>query len=77
MFLNSFSKPCLTPVSYLQPRALICDHLYSVKLAAAARTSPHLVDFDALPDDIKEYDRQAVRSIPRLVSLIGQEIKRQ
>lgn len=41
-----------------------------------ARTSPYLVEYDVLPEEIKEYDRQAVRNILRLVGLIGQEIRR-
>ncbi|MCL4693435.1 MAG: hypothetical protein KJ060_13115, partial [Candidatus Hydrogenedentes bacterium] len=31
------------------------------------RQSPYLVPYDELPDAIKEYDRSAVRNIPRLV----------
>lgn len=33
----------------------------------AKRRSPYLVAYDALPDAIKEYDRDTVRNIPRLV----------
>lgn len=38
------------------------------------RTSPHLVDWAELPDDIKEYDREAVRNIPQLLERIGEKI---
>lgn len=41
-----------------------------------ARTSPYLVDWQDLPDAIKEYDRQAVRDLPRLLQLIGEKIYR-
>lgn len=43
---------------------------------AARKTSPWLVDYDALPDAIREYDREAVRNIPRLVQLSGRKIVR-
>ena len=37
----------------------------------AARTSPHLVGWAALSEDIKDYDRSAVINIPGLVSCAG------
>lgn len=40
------------------------------------RISPYLVSWDELPDDIKEYDREAVRNIPRLLQLVGQCVYR-
>ena len=36
-----------------------------------AKTSPYLVDYDELPDDVKELDRDAVRNIPALAARIG------
>lgn len=41
------------------------------------RLSPYLVDWDRLPDDIKEYDRQAVRDIPHLLGLDDKKVYRQ
>lgn len=35
------------------------------------RVSPYLISWHRLPDDVRETDRQAVRSIPRLLSLVG------
>ncbi len=40
------------------------------------RRNPYLVPWDDLPDEIKEYDRQAVRNIPRLARLAGLRIYR-
>lgn len=40
------------------------------------RQSPYLVGWDALPDEVKEYDREPVRAIPRLLGLIGQKVYR-
>ena len=39
-----------------------------------AKTSPYLVSYDELPDDIKELDRDAVRNIPALASRIGMAV---
>jgi hypothetical protein len=35
------------------------------------RASPDLAGWSELPEAVKELDRQAVRSIPRLLSLVG------
>ncbi len=35
------------------------------------KTSPWLVGWDALPEEIREYDREAVRNIPHLVQMSG------
>jgi ppGpp synthetase/RelA/SpoT-type nucleotidyltranferase len=43
---------------------------------ANARTSPYLVEWVHLPDDVQEYDRQAVREIPELLAAIGLSIRR-
>ena len=37
----------------------------------ASKESPHLVPYDDLPEDIKEYDRAAVRGIPDFLGGIG------
>jgi hypothetical protein len=41
------------------------------------KTSPYLVDWQELSDDVREYDRQAVRQIPDLLALIGEKVYRQ
>lgn len=41
-----------------------------------AKTSPYLVDWDQLPDEIKEYDRDAVRQIPQLLDKVGAKVYR-
>jgi RyR domain len=40
------------------------------------KTSPWLVGWDALPEEIREYDREAVRNIPHLVELSGRRMVR-
>lgn len=40
------------------------------------KTSPWLIGWDKLPEEIREYDREAVRNIPRLVELSGRHIVR-
>jgi hypothetical protein len=40
------------------------------------RTTPYLVPFEELPDDIAEYDRVFVREIPRLLTLAGLQVVR-
>lgn len=40
------------------------------------KTSPWLVAWDALPDEIREYTRESVRHIPHLVQLSGRRIVR-
>lgn len=42
----------------------------------ARKVSPYLVSWEELPDNIRKYDREAVRSIPRLLSLTGRRIER-
>ncbi|MHB8766014.1 MAG: RyR domain-containing protein, partial [Deferrisomatales bacterium] len=42
----------------------------------AARVSPYLVPYEALAQDIQEYDRQAVRVIPRVLWGLGYEVYR-
>lgn len=40
------------------------------------KTSPWLVGWDALPEDIREKDCQAVRNIPHLVQMSGRRMVR-
>jgi hypothetical protein len=40
------------------------------------KISPYLVGWDELPEQVKEWDRQAVRAIPRLLARIGLEVRR-
>ena len=40
------------------------------------KTSPYLVDWEYIPDDIQEYDRDAVYAIPQLLAKAGFEIYR-
>jgi hypothetical protein len=40
------------------------------------KVTPYLVDWDQLPDDVKEYDRNAVRALPELLTFAGYEIVR-
>ncbi len=40
------------------------------------KISPYLVPWSELPDEIREYDRETVRSIPKLLSQVGVEIRR-
>jgi hypothetical protein len=42
----------------------------------ARKISPYLVSWEELPDNIREYDRETVRQIPHLLSLIGYRIER-
>jgi len=41
------------------------------------RKTPYLTDWDKLNEDIKEYDRDAVRNIPSVLELIGMKAIRQ
>ena len=43
---------------------------------AAKKTHPCLVPWEQLPEDIKKYDREAVRNIPHLVRMTGGRIHR-
>ena len=40
------------------------------------KTHPHLVSWEKLPDEVKEYDRQAVRAIPSVLAAAGYMIVR-
>lgn len=41
------------------------------------KVSPYLVSWADLPDDVREWDRQAVRNMPELLAKVGLEIRRQ
>ncbi len=38
------------------------------------RTNPYLTSWDQLPEEVKDYDRQAVLNIPNLLGKIGQKV---
>ena len=40
------------------------------------KTSPYLVPYDELADEVKEWDRRAVRPIPEVLALVGMEVRR-
>ncbi|MBN2450980.1 MAG: NAD-binding protein [Lentisphaeria bacterium] len=42
----------------------------------ARRRSPYLVEWERIPDPIREYDREAVRRIPALLALSGRKVCR-
>jgi hypothetical protein len=39
-----------------------------------AKTSPYIEDWESIPDDVKEYDREAVKNIPHLLKAMRQRI---
>lgn len=41
-----------------------------------SKTTPHLVSWEELSEDIREWDREAVRKIPHLLAQVGFEIRR-
>ena len=40
------------------------------------KTSPYLVPWSDLPDDVKEWDRETVRKIPEILAGVGLEVHR-
>jgi hypothetical protein len=40
------------------------------------KISPYLVGWDQLPENVKEWDREPVRAIPKLLESVGLEIRR-
>lgn len=40
------------------------------------KTSPYLVPWDQLPENVKEYDRNTVRNLPAFLAEVGFEVKR-
>jgi len=43
---------------------------------SARKISPYLVSWPALPEEVKEWDRQTVRNIPAFLAKVGLEIRR-
>lgn len=41
------------------------------------KTTPYLVEWDELPEDIKDYDRQLISDLPNVLAAVGLEIRRQ
>jgi hypothetical protein len=41
-----------------------------------AKTTPYLVGWEELPDEVREWDREPVRRIPELLAGVGLEIRR-
>lgn len=41
------------------------------------KTSPYLVGWSELSNDVKEWDRQTVRKIPEFLAKVGLEVRRQ
>ena len=41
-----------------------------------AKTSPYIVEWESLPDHVQEWDREAVRNIPKLLAENGERIRR-
>ena len=40
------------------------------------KTSPYLVSWSELPEEVKEWDRQTVRKIPEFLAKVGLEVRR-
>ena len=40
------------------------------------KITPYLVSWEELPDEVREWDREAVRRIPELLAAVGLEIRR-
>lgn len=55
---------------------LISGWRWAPTKSVPARLSPYIVTWECLPDDVKEWDRQAVRRIPQRLAEVGLEIRR-
>ena len=42
----------------------------------ARKITPYLVDYAELSEEIKDYDRDAVRNLPKLIAMAGGRIRR-
>ena len=42
----------------------------------ANKKTPYLIPYSELSEEIKDYDRDTIRNIPKLVNMIGLEIRR-
>ncbi len=56
---------------------LLAGWVFGERRDTAKKTSPYLVPYPELPDDVRELDRQMVRNLPVLLAKIGLEIHRQ
>jgi len=41
------------------------------------KTSPYLLDWADLPEDVKDWDRETVRKIPEFLAKVGPEVRRE
>jgi hypothetical protein len=55
---------------------LLDEWRWGEKKDATSKVSPYLVSWSELPDEVKEWDRQAVRNMPELLAKVGFEIRR-
>lgn len=55
---------------------LLAGWKYGEKKDIEQKISPYLVPWDQLPEDVKEWDRQAVGKIPELLSIAGLQLRR-
>jgi ppGpp synthetase/RelA/SpoT-type nucleotidyltranferase len=49
---------------------------YSIKKDVIKKTSPYIVSWSDLPEDIKEFDRETIRKTPKILAVVGLEIIR-
>jgi len=56
---------------------LLDDWKWSEERDIVKKTSPYLVGWADLPEDVKEWDRETVRKIPEFVAKVGLEIQRE
>ena len=54
----------------------VCGWVYDPERDHDRKISPYLVPYDELPEDVKEWDRQAVRVIPEVLALAKFEVYR-
>jgi hypothetical protein len=54
---------------------LIAGWVYGPTADKDKKISPYLVPWDELPDQIREYDREPVRAIPRMLAAAGFELQ--
>ncbi|MDM8552564.1 NAD-binding protein [Desulfobacterales bacterium HSG2] len=51
-------------------------YTYGPKRDDDMKTHPYLVPWEEISEDIREYDREAVRNIPKYLGMIGEKIRR-
>lgn len=54
----------------------VADGWTSGERDVARKTTPYLVGWEELPDEVREWDREPVRRIPELLAGVGLEIRR-